>query len=123
MIERYVQAVRLREGHLSAQSVLGATCKPMSDFHQMHHELALARQATLSEGRREARAKAWMQSQQACFDLRKDTDGQNDNWHLRKILRLQTDRGAGPQVVLLPHSSSEDLCMLSYIFIQIHSLA
>ena len=55
----YVRRTRLRENILSAAMLTGETKYQSSGWHKMEHELALARQASLSNGTRQTRAAAW----------------------------------------------------------------
>ncbi|CAE7253482.1 unnamed protein product [Symbiodinium sp. CCMP2456] len=56
----FIESIRLREGLLGKAQIHGQT-KELSPWHSLQHELAVAREASLECGSRQARSVAWQQ--------------------------------------------------------------
>ena len=63
IIKSFSSAARLREGIMSRAQLLPKKAAELSGFHKLEHELALARAATLGDGRRMSRSALWCQTQ------------------------------------------------------------
>ena len=111
LMRTFASAVRLREQHLSTTSILGKDAVKMSKYHELHRELARARNASLSDGMRQSRARNWQLTQQACLEALDDNTAGSD-WQVRAPERLRCGGsdgcdGKGCQVVVF-RSHDED---------------
>ena len=121
LIRSFTSAVRLREQHLSKTSILGKDAVKMSNYHELHHELARARNASLSDGMRQSRARNWQLTQLACVEASDENDESTGaEWQVRVPERLRCGHdgidGKGCQVVAF-RTQDEDWVLNSMLFV------
>ena len=107
LIRRFTAAVRLREQHLSKATILRDREHTMSEYHALHHELARARNAILSDGSRQSRARSWQLTQLACFEAVESAATQGSEWHVREVERLRSGEGDTAQLVVFRSDDPE----------------
>ncbi|CAE7258474.1 unnamed protein product [Symbiodinium sp. CCMP2592] len=112
LLTKFTQSVRLRERHMSVAAILGSERPPLSAYHALQHELALARHATSTDGSRQSRMRTWMSTTASLFAmLEKHDDG---DWQIRRAERLKTGTGPSAQVVVFKdHDPATGLVTLS----------
>ena len=91
----------------------------MSKYHELHHELARARNASLSDGMRQSRARNWQLTHLVCIEALDESTGAD--WQVRFPERLRCGghdgiRGKGCQVVVCL-TQDEDWVLNSMLFV------